>query len=41
MSEDIALAADCGIDCVVFGLLTAEADVQAAEKRWSGWSSGL
>jgi copper homeostasis protein len=33
MSEDITLAADCGIDGVVFGLLTAEADVDVEGTR--------
>jgi copper homeostasis protein len=33
MSEDITLAADCGVDGVVFGLLTAEADVDVEGTR--------
>jgi copper homeostasis protein len=33
MSEDITLAAACGIDGVVFGLLTAEADVDVQTTR--------
>ena len=33
MSEDITLAAECGIDGVVFGLLTAEADVDVEGTR--------
>jgi copper homeostasis protein len=33
MSEDITQAADCGIDGVVFGLLTAEADVDVEGTR--------
>jgi copper homeostasis protein len=33
MSEDITLAAACGIDGVVFGLLTAEADVDVEGTR--------
>ena len=33
MSEDITLAAECGSDGVVFGLLTAEADVDVDGTR--------